>query len=127
MHAHQVPAGAGVVAGLVLLARPGPALDRLAPGFPRERRWVVRLLGARLVAQHAAVLVAARPGVVRAAAAVDVVHAATMLPLVRSPRYGRAARISAAVAATYAVGAYGVAGAVPSRAWSRPRCGWTRT
>jgi hypothetical protein len=125
MHAHRVPAGAGVVAGLFLLTRPGSALHHLAPRFPRERRWVVRLLGARLVVQHAAVLVAPRPSVVRAAAAVDLVHAATMLPLMRSSRYGRAARISAAVAAAYGVGAGAVSGAVPTRAWSRPRRGWT--
>ena len=95
---------AGVLAGLVLLLRPETALARLAPEYPRERRWVVRLLGARLVAQHAAVLVAPRPVVVRAAGAVDLVHAATMLPLLRSPRYGRAARISGSIAAAYGVG-----------------------
>jgi hypothetical protein len=99
----RVPAAAGAVAGVVLLAATAPALRRLAPEFPRERRWVVRLLGARLLAQHAAVLAAPRPAVLRAAAAVDLLHAATMTPLVRSPRYGRAARISAAVAAAYAV------------------------
>ncbi len=101
----RVPAAAGLAAGAVLLARPEAALRRLAPEYPRERRWVVRLLGARLVAQHAAVLVAPRPGVRRAAAATDLLHAATMVPLLRSPRYGRAARISGAVAAGY--GAWG--------------------
>ncbi len=99
----RVPAVAGLAAGAVLLARPEEALRRLAPEYPRERRWVVRLLGARLVAQHAAVLVAPRPGVLRAAAATDLLHAATMVPLLRSPRYGRAARISGAVAAGYGV------------------------
>ena len=94
----------GVLAGLVLLVRPDAALDRLASEFPRDRRWVVRLLGARLVAQHAAVLAAPRPAVVRAAAGVDLLHAATTVPLLRSPRYGRAARISGAVAAAYGVG-----------------------
>jgi hypothetical protein len=99
----QVPAGLGLVAGVVLLARPGALLDRLAPEYPRDRQWVARLLGARLVAQHAAVLVAPRQPVLRAAAAVDLLHAATMLPLLRSPRYGRAARISGAVAAAHGV------------------------
>jgi len=92
---------AGVAAGLSLLARPGQAVARLAPEYPSDRLWVVRLLGARLIAQHAAVLAAPRPPVLRLAAGIDVLHAATMLPLVRSPRYGRAARISGAVAATY--------------------------
>ena len=97
----RTAAGAGLAAGAVLLVRPEQALARLAPGYPRDRRWVVRLLGARLLAQHAAVLAAPRPVVLRAAAVVDLLHAATMLPLVRSPRYGRAARISGAVAAGY--------------------------
>ena len=93
----------GVGVGLVLLTRPEDALARLAPEYPRDRRWVVRVLGARLLVQHAAVLAAPRPPVLRAAAAVDLLHAATMAPLLRSPRYGRAARISGAVAAAYGV------------------------
>ena len=97
----RTTAATGVAAGLSLLARPGQAVARLAPEYPSERLWVVRLLGARLIAQHAAVLAAPRPPVLRLAAGIDVLHAATMLPLVRSPRYGRAARISGAVAATY--------------------------
>ncbi len=99
----RVPSVVGVVAGLVLLARPEPALARLAPEFPLERRWIVRLLGARLVAQHAAVLAAPRPPVLRVAAGVDLLHAATMVPLLRSGRYGSAARISGGVAAAYGV------------------------
>ena len=93
----------GVGVGLVLLTRPEDALARLAPEYPRDRCWVVRVLGARLLVQHAAVLAAPRPPVLRAAAAVDLLHAATMAPLLRSPRYGRAARISGAVAAAYGV------------------------
>lgn len=103
MHIRLLSAS-GVLAGLALLARPDAALDRLAPEFPRDRRWVVRVLGARLLAQHGAVLAAPRPAVVRAAAAVDLVHAATMLPLLRSPRYGWAARISGGLAAAYGLG-----------------------
>ena len=96
---------AGVGAGLVLLVRPDAALARLAPEYPREQRWVVRLLGVRLLAQHTAVLASPRPPVLRLAADVDLLHAATMVPLLRSPRFGRAARISGAVAAAYGVGA----------------------
>jgi hypothetical protein len=99
----RVPSAAGLAAGAVLVLRPEGALTRLAPEYPRQRRWVVRLLGARLVAQHAAVLAAPRPAVLRAAAAVDLLHAATMLPLLRSPRYGRAARLSGGLAAGYGV------------------------
>ncbi len=107
MSARVVPArttaAAGVAAGLVLLSRPDRALARLAPEYPADRRWVVRLLGARLLAQHTAVLVSPRPPVLRASGGLDLLHAATMLPLLRSPRYGRAARISGAAAAVYGV------------------------
>ncbi len=41
--------------GLALFARPLATVDRLCPEYPRSRVWVVRLLGARLLAQHAAV------------------------------------------------------------------------
>jgi hypothetical protein len=97
----RTTAAAGVATGLVLLTRPEQAVAQLAPAYPRHRLWIVRLLGARLLGQHAAVLAVPRPPVLRAAAAIDLLHAATMLPLVRSPRYGRAARISGTVAATY--------------------------
>jgi hypothetical protein len=40
---------------------------------------------------------------------VDLLHAATMVPFVASPHYGRAARISGALAATYAAAALAVA------------------
>jgi hypothetical protein len=100
----RATAVAGLAAGLVLVVRPDQVLARLAPEYPRERRWVARLLGARLLAQHGAVLAAPRPAVVRVSAAVDLVHAVTMLPLLRSPRYGRAARISGGLAAAYGLG-----------------------
>src|SRR5215210_8790080 len=70
----RIPAAAGLVAGAALLSRPDDVLARLAPEYPRERRWVVRLLGARLLAQHAAVLAAPTPAVLRAAAGIDLLH-----------------------------------------------------
>jgi hypothetical protein len=97
----RTASAAGVLAGVVLLIRPDEALARLAPEYPRDRLWVVRLLGARLVAQHAAVVAAPSAALLRAAGRIDLMHAVTMLPLLRSPRYGRAARISGAVAASY--------------------------
>lgn len=99
----RVLSAAGLAAGTLLLIRPESALTRLAPEYPTERLWVVRLLGARLVGQHAAVLAAPRPAVLRAAAAVDLLHAASMVPLLRSRRYGRAARISGGLAAAYGI------------------------
>jgi len=102
-------AGLGLASGLLLVTRPQQVLDRLAPAFPAERRWLIRVLGARLVAQHAVVLLAPAPDVVRVASAVDLVHAASMVPFVASRRYGRAARISGGLAAAYAAVALGLA------------------
>ena len=105
------PAAAiGAATGLALLARPDQLLDAVAPAFPRERAWLVRAFGARMLVQHAAVLVQPGPGVVTAGAALDVLHAASMLPFLRSARYGRAARISAAVALGSAVAGRVLAG-----------------
>ena len=97
----------GAASGVVLLARPQQVVDRAAPAFPRERLWLVRLLGVRLLAQHGAVLVSAGPR--RLGSAVDLAHAASMVPFVASPRYGRAARISGGLAAAYAAVALAVA------------------
>ncbi len=98
----RLMAGAGAATGVLLLARPLQVVDALAPAFPRERLWLVRALGARLLAQHGAVLAAPGPRLVRLGSAVDLVHAASMVPFVASPRYGRAARISGGLAAAYA-------------------------
>ena len=92
----------GVGSGVALLTRPRQSVDAVAPAFPHEQLWLVRLLGARLVAQHGAVLTVPTAGLVRLGSAVDLAHAASMVPFVASPRYGRAARVSGALAAAYA-------------------------
>jgi hypothetical protein len=102
-------AGLGVASGVALAARPDAIADRLCPEFPTSRRWLVRLLGIRLLAQHGAVLVAPRRDLIRLSSAVDLVHAASMVPFLASPRYGRAARVSGAAAAGYAAAAVRVA------------------
>ena len=107
--ATRLMAGAGAASGIALLARPQRVVDALAPAFPRDRLWLVRMLGARLLAQHGAVLVAPRPTLVRLGSAADLLHAASMVPFVASPRYGRAARISGGLAAAYAAVALAVA------------------
>ncbi|WP_104523368.1 hypothetical protein [Blastococcus atacamensis] len=106
-------AGAGLLAGLALLARPGAVAAAVAPRFPRERLWIGRVLGARLLAQHALVLAAPEAAVVRAAAAVDGLHAASMVPVLALPRYRRAALVTGGLAAAYAV--LGPAMAPPNR------------
>ena len=95
-------AGLGVASGVALLLRPQRVVDAVAPELPHHRVWLVRLLGARLVAQHGAVLAAPRAGLIRIGSAVDLVHAASMVPFAASPRYGRAARVSGGAAAAYA-------------------------
>ena len=99
----RVLAAAGATIGLAVLTRPRRVLDAVAPAFPQERAWLVRALGARMVVQHAAVLARPEPGVLTAGAAVDLLHAASMLPFLSTARYGRAARVSAAVALGSAV------------------------
>jgi hypothetical protein len=105
----RLMAGAGAATGIALLTRPQRIVDAVAPAFPAERLWLVRLLGARLLGQHGTVLVSARPRLVRFGSAVDLAHAASMVPFVASPRYGRAARISGGLAAAYAAVALAVA------------------
>jgi hypothetical protein len=107
--ATRLLAGVGAASGAALLARPQQVVDRLAPALPRERLWLARTLGARLLAQHGAVLVAPGPRLVRLGSAIDLLHAASMVPFVASPRYGRAARISGGLAAAYAAVALAVA------------------
>ena len=102
-------AGTGAACGLVLVARPDRVVGALCPELPRSRRWTVPLLGARLLVQHAAVLAVPEARVVRVGSLVDLLHAASMVPLTRSPRYRRAALVSGAVAAGYAALAPAVA------------------
>ena len=102
-------AGLGVASGLALLVRPQRIVDEIAPAFPADRVWLVRALGVRLLVQHGAVLVAPSAALVRLGSAVDLLHAASMVPFVASPHYGRAARISGGLAAAYAAAALAVA------------------
>jgi hypothetical protein len=101
-------AGLGVASGVALLTRPQQVVDRLCPEFPRDRVFLARLLGLRMLVQHGAVLVEPHAVLVRASSAVDLLHAATMVPFAASTRYGRAARISGALAASYAAVAVAV-------------------
>ena len=107
--ATRLMAALGVVSGGVLLARPQQVADRVAPAFPRERLWLARLLGVRLLVQHGVVLAVPDRRTVRASSAVDLLHAASMVPFVASPRYGRAARVTGGLAAAYAAAALAAA------------------
>ena len=113
--ATRLLAGLGIGWGLVLLLRPGAVADRLCPEYPRSRLWVARVLGARLVGQHVAVLAAPQSRLIGAASGIDLLHAATMVPLLRSPRYRRAALVSGGVAAVSAAVLPAVASPRPAR------------
>jgi hypothetical protein len=109
----RTTAAALAAEGLVLLARPDlPAgLGLAAPDLPHG---IVRLLGARRVAQAGIELAVPRREVVLAGAAVDVLHALSMLAAaLRWPRYRWAALLSAGSAALAAAAQLGTA---PGRA-----------
>jgi len=99
----RLVAALAAASGLAMALRPEQIVDRFCPEFPRSRLWLVRVLGGRLLLQHGAVLAAPDPRLVRVGSGVDLAHAASMVPFVRSPRYGRAALLSGALAAAYAV------------------------
>jgi hypothetical protein len=92
------------VANAVLVARPGDVLRAVSTPAPRPARRVVRLLGARVVLQQVAVLAVPTRPLVLLGAAVDTLHAASMVATaLASPRYRRAAALSAATASASAV------------------------
>ena len=76
--------------GAAMLLRPGDVTRLVCGGRPEPDAWIVRVLGARLVAQHVLTLVRPTRGVVLAGAAADVLHAASMgLARVRWPDHAR--------------------------------------
>jgi hypothetical protein len=92
------------VANAVLVARPGDVLRAASAPAPRPARRVVRLLGARVVLQQVAVLAVPTRPLVLLGAAVDVLHAASMVgAAVAWPRYRRAAASGAVSASASAV------------------------
>jgi hypothetical protein len=92
--------------GVVLVARPEAVVRAVAPGQASPPTWLVRLLGARLVVQHAAVFAVPRRGPVLAGAAVDVLHASSMAGVAAlAPNHRRSALVSGSTsAASAAVG-----------------------
>jgi hypothetical protein len=91
------------VANLFLVARPDAVLSAVSVRAPRPPRWVVRLLGARVVLQEAAVIAVPSRRLVLGGALVDGLHAASMvLAAVAWPQHRRAAAISAVTAAASA-------------------------
>jgi hypothetical protein len=90
--------------GALLAARPAATVRAVCGDGPVPPTAVVRVLGARQVLQSLALLTHRSTGVRNGAAAVDALHAASMLTAaVAWPRYRRPALTSAALAAGSAV------------------------
>jgi hypothetical protein len=101
--------------GLALLLRPDGVARAVGAADPLPPAWIARVLGARLVVQHAVVLARPERRVMAAGAVVDGLHALSMVPVaVWWPEHRRAAVVSAASAAGPA--ALGLLAASPRRA-----------
>jgi hypothetical protein len=102
-------------AGSLLLIAPATAARLAAGGGRPAPAWLVRLLGARMVAQAGVSAALLRRGadrrrVLRAGAAVDALHALSMVGAAAAwPRYRAGALASAGAAAASAAGAAGAA------------------
>jgi hypothetical protein len=97
-----ISAGSGLV-GLAMVVEPARVTRLVSANRSEPPTWVVRLLGGRLVAQHALVLARPAHGTVLAGAVVDVLHAASMVAVAAlGRRYRRPAAVSAAAAAVSA-------------------------
>src|SRR5206468_6181106 len=91
--------GRGLLA-VGLLLEPERLVAVVGRGGRQPARWLVRLLGARMLAQSGLELARTTRPVLRAGSAIDALHAASMLALAaRRPDYRRSALASAAVAA----------------------------
>lgn len=102
--ATRLVAGPWAVWGAVMLVHPSGVTRLVCGGGPEPRAWIVRLLGARLVAQHGFTLLHPTRDVVLAGAGVDVLHAASMgLVRARWPRYARPAWVSGSTSAASAL------------------------
>ncbi|MCO7220137.1 hypothetical protein [Klenkia sp. PcliD-1-E] len=90
--------------GLALLVAPERVVRLLTPDVPEPRAWVVRVLGARSLVQHAVMLVRPTRDIAYAGVAVDAVHAASMVVFAAAwSTYRRPALVSAALATASAL------------------------
>jgi hypothetical protein len=84
---------------MLLLVRPAQVLATVGAPPARPAQRITRLLGSRLLAQGVTVGLSTDRRVLWAAAAVDALHAASMVPLLASRRWRSAGLASAGVAA----------------------------
>ena len=96
-------AAARGAADLALVLAPDRVRQLVAPASPTPR-WLVRLLGTRVVLQQLVVLAAPSRRTVLLGAGIDALHAASMVAAARHwPAHRRPALLSGAVAAASAV------------------------
>jgi len=92
------------VTGVLLLGRTDAITGLIAGDQPRPPAWLVRVLGSRLLAQGLLECTQPRRQVVLACAAVDAVHAASMvMAAITRPAYRGTAAVSAAEATVSAI------------------------
>jgi hypothetical protein len=93
-------AAVNTLTGVALLARPEQVVAAVTHGRRAPAKSVVRVLGARLLAQGVLLSLAPRHRILSACAAVDLTHAASMYALAGvRPQFRRAA-LASALAAT---------------------------
>lgn len=111
------------IAGLALLARPDDVVRTVAPRSAQPPRWVVRLLGARQLLQAGVIAAVPTRTVLGFSAAIDGLHAASMVPAgLRWPALRRSATVSGGAAAAFAALELAAAGGVRrARAHRSPR------
>jgi hypothetical protein len=104
-HVRRLAAAQGAI-GAVLLARPQRVTELLSNRQHPAPEAILRLLGARMLAQAGVQCVLPTRRTLLAGAAVDASHAASMLLLaLHAPRYRRPALASAGLAAAFAASA----------------------
>ncbi|QXG76196.1 hypothetical protein KUM42_01065 [Modestobacter sp. L9-4] len=87
-----------------MLLRPGGLTRAVCGGGPEPAAWIVRVLGARLVAQSAVTLVRPTRAVVLAGAGIDSLHATSMvLARLRWPQHARPIWVSGTTSAVSAL------------------------
>lgn len=100
--------------GCLLLGAPGKLTRAVAAGDPQPPAGIVRVLGARLLAQGLIQFLRPRRQIVLTGIAVDGLHAASMIPIIALvPGYRRTAAASAAEAAVSAMASASTLGTRP--------------
>jgi hypothetical protein len=96
--------GARTAVGIALLTRPRALLTTVS-GQPVDEKVAIyaRILGARHLVEAAVLWRWTTPTVVRTGAAIDAIHAASALPLVKSRHHSRLAILNVASASTFAL------------------------